>query len=64
MAAIDHVLSPDERHAACAAYLSRYGHLLPSELTEGYAARVRARFPQLLAEHPRMLQRVNRIGRT
>lgn len=41
-------LSAEEQDAVCTAYLSRYGHLLPSEVTEGYAARIRARFPQVL----------------
>ena len=44
-------------------YLSKYGHLLPSELTEDSAARLRANFPKVLAEHPRMIQKLQRASR-
>ena len=44
-------------------YLKKYGHLLPSELTEGSAARVRANFPKVLAQHPKILQKTRRLGR-
>jgi hypothetical protein len=56
-------LSLDEKTAATTEYLERYGHLLPSELTEGSAARVRAEFPRVLMEHTRLLQRTRRVGR-
>ena len=56
-------LSPDEQIAAAREYLKKYGHLLPSELTEGNAARVLANFPKYLAEHPRLLQKLRRVGR-
>jgi len=58
------VLSTDEKLAAPDEYLGRHGHLLPSELTEGGAGRVRADFPKVLQEHPRMIQRLRQIGRT
>ena len=59
-----HGLSVDQQLAAAEEYLAKYGHLLPSELTEGSAGRVRANLPKVLREHPRMMQRLGRIGRT
>jgi hypothetical protein len=56
-------LSVDEQLAATTEYLEKYGHLLPSELTEGSAVRIRANFPRVLEEHPRILQRMRRVGR-
>ena len=56
-------LSASEMLKAVDEYLVEYGHLLPSELTESGAARVKMNFPQVLAEHPRMMQRLGRIGR-
>jgi len=56
-------LSIDKKLAATDEYLTKYGRLLPSELTEGSAARVRANFPRVLEEHPRMLQRIRRLRR-
>lgn len=56
-------LSIAEKLAAPDEYLERFGHLLPSELTEGSAGRVRADFPKVLREHPALMQRLSRIGR-
>jgi len=56
-------LSVAEQMDATSEYLAKYGHLLPSELTEGSAARIRANFPKVLEEHPRMVQRLGRVGR-
>ena len=56
-------LSTDEKLAASQEYLNKYGHLLPSELTSGSAARVRANFPKVLEEHPRTVKRLRNIGR-
>jgi len=56
-------LSTDEKLAASLEYLDKYGHLLPSELISGSAARVRANFLQVLKEHPRMIKRLRGIGR-
>jgi hypothetical protein len=53
-----HGLSVTEQLDVSSQYLAKYGHLLPSELTEGSAARVRAGFHKVLAEHPHMLQRL------
>lgn len=57
-------LSIDEQLAAPGEYLRQYGHLLPSELTEGKAGRVQADFPRVLQEHPRLIRRLRAIGRT
>ena len=57
-------LSVQEQLALADEYLHRYGHLLPSELTEGSAARVRANMPRVLQEHPHLIQRLRSVGRT
>jgi hypothetical protein len=56
-------LSNDEKLAAPTEYLKKYGHLLPRELTEGSAPRIRANFMQVLEQHPFMLQRLGRAVR-
>jgi hypothetical protein len=53
----------DEKLAAPDEYLQKYRHLLPSELTEGSAARIRVHFPKVLKEHPKMIRRIRQIGR-
>lgn len=55
--------SADEVLDAAQQYLARYGHLLPSELTEGSAARIRASFLKVLENHPKLVQRLRRVGR-
>ena len=44
-------------------YLKKYGNLLPSELIEGSAARIRANFPKVLAQHPQITRKTRRLGR-
>lgn len=44
-------------------YLRQYGHLLPSELTEGSAARIKANMMKVLEQHPRMMHQLSTIGR-
>lgn len=56
-------LSVDKKLAASSEYIAKYGHLLPSELTEGTAVRIHADFDKVLNEHPRILQRTRRAGR-
>ncbi len=56
-------LSVDEQLAVADEYLRRFGHLLPSELTERSAARIRANMPQVLEQHPRLMQPLARVGR-
>ena len=55
-------LADAEKMAVIDEYLSRYGHLLSSELTEGSAARLRTDFPKVLAEHVRLMQRLGDLG--
>ena len=55
--------SPEELLEASREYLARYGHLLPSELTEGSAARIVANFPKVLENHPKLVQQLRRVGR-
>ena len=56
-------LTVDEQLSATTEYLEKYGHLLPSEMTEGGAARIRANFLKVLQKHPRLLQKTRRVGR-
>jgi hypothetical protein len=54
-------LSSDEKLQATQEYLDKYGHLLPTELTGGSAARLRANFPKVLAQHPKIIERLRNI---
>jgi hypothetical protein len=56
-------LSTDEQLAVSQEYLDKYGHLLPSELTGGSAARIRANFLRVLQEHPSIIRKLRNIGR-
>ena len=56
-------LTAEERISMAREYLRKYGHLFPSELTEGSAARIVESFPKVLEQHPRLLQRLRRVGR-
>lgn len=56
-------LTMEEKISAPDEYMCKYGHLLPSELTEGSAGRIRANFQEVLRQHPRLMQRLSRIGR-
>jgi len=56
-------LTVDEQLAAATEYLGKYGHLLPTEMTERTAARIRANFPKVLQMHPYLLQKIRRVGR-
>jgi len=56
-------LTLDEKLAAPEEYLRKYGYLLPGELIEGSAARIRAHFLKVLEEHPKMIRRMRQIGR-
>ena len=55
-------LSLEEKLQAPIEYIKKYGHLLPSELTEASAARIRANFPQFLEKHAPMLQKIRHVG--
>ena len=56
-------LSVDQRIAASNEYIAKYGRLLPSELTEGSAARIYADFHKVLQEHPQVLLKLRETGR-
>jgi hypothetical protein len=56
-------LSTDEQIGVIEEYIKKYGHLLPSELTEGSAARIKMNFPKVLKEHPRLIKRMRNVGR-
>ncbi len=56
-------LSVDQKLAAAEAYLERYKHFLPSELTEGNGIRLKANFPEVLREHPKLIRQIRQVGR-
>jgi hypothetical protein len=56
-------LSAREQLDAGSEYLAKYGALLPSELTEASAARIRADFHKVLERHPWLLQQIHNVGR-
>ena len=56
-------LPVNEQLAAVDEYLQKYGHLLPSEMTEGSAGRIRAGFPKVLEMHASLLHGIRRVGR-
>lgn len=55
-------LSHRDKMAAAREYVAKYGHLLPSELTEGSAARIVDNFAEVLALHPRLLRKLRKVG--
>ena len=56
-------LSVDEKFDVMDEYLEKYGHLFPSELTEGSAARLKANFVDVLENHPFLIKRLRSVGR-
>ena len=56
-------LTAEERIAVAREYLAKCGRFLPSALTEGSAARLVEGFDKVLEQHPRLLQRLRRVGR-
>jgi hypothetical protein len=56
-------LSVDEQLEDSKAYLASWAHVLPLDVREDGAARLRAFFPQYLQEHPFVLQRLRTAGR-
>lgn len=55
-------LSVDEKLKFPDEYVAEYGHLLPDELTEKGAFRVKANFPKVLEHHPNVLNRLRGVG--
>jgi hypothetical protein len=54
-------LSPDEQLEAVNEYIEGYGSLLPSELTEGSAGRIKTGFAKYLEQHPQLIQKLRSI---
>ena len=53
----------NEQLAATDEYLSKFGHLLPTEFTDGSAVRLKVHFTEVLNHHPNMIRRMRQIGR-
>ena len=56
-------LTVDEKLAASKEYIAKYARLLPPDVAENGAARLRAYFPKFLEKHPFLVQTMSRIGR-
>lgn len=56
-------LTVEEKLAAPEEYLKNYGHLISHERTNEKHTRIKAFFWKALEEHPKVIQRVRRIGR-
>ena len=57
-------LTTQQKILAGREYLDKYGHLLPSELTEGSGIRVRVNLPDFLIKHHDLIRDLGRIGRS
>ena len=51
-------LSVAEKVAVSKEYLDKYGHLIPSELMEDGAVRLRAFFWKVLEQHPKIVRKL------
>ena len=56
-------LSMAEKLAAPDDYLRQFGHVIPSEMAECSAGRIRANFPKFLIEHPGLVRRLRDVAR-
>jgi len=56
-------LSLDEKLKVSQEYVAKYGHIIPSELSENGAALIRSCFWKVLEKHPFIVQRLRRTGR-
>lgn len=56
-------LSVDEKIAIPKEYLDQYSHLIPSDIREGGAVRIRAFFWKTLENHPRAIKHLRGIGK-
>ena len=52
----------DEKFEVMGEYISKHGHLLPSELTEGSAVRIKMNFIKVLEEHPRLIKKLRKMS--
>lgn len=55
-------LSLDEKMEISSEYLDKYGHLIPSELMDGGAVRLRVFFWKVLQEHPKIVQKLRNVN--
>lgn len=56
-------LTVDEHLDAADEYLKKFGHLLPSEVTEGYPARIKGFFHKFLEKHPKLIRDLRMASR-
>ncbi|MFH1742654.1 MAG: hypothetical protein ABIH23_26920 [bacterium] len=56
-------LSFEEQSGVADEYLAKYGYLLPSEMTEASAGRLRANILKVLEEHPRLVRSLRYASR-
>jgi len=54
-------LSYNQRIAAAKEYRKKYGHLIPSDYTEGSPAFLAANLQKILEEHPFMIERIRQV---
>ena len=55
-------LSIDDKMEVMDEYISKHGHLLPSELTEGSTVRIKMFFIKVLEEHPRLIRKLRKMN--
>jgi len=55
-------LSVAENLADSEEYIKKYAHIIPAEMREGSAARLRAYFHKVLEAHPFLLRGTRRVG--
>jgi hypothetical protein len=53
-------LTNEEKLAAPKEYIRKYGHILPSEISEGAAIKYALFFPKFLQEHPNIVRNLRR----
>ena len=53
----------EEKLAAADEYIEKFGHLLPSELTENGGARIKMNLAKVLEQHTRLIRNLHGIGR-
>lgn len=56
-------LTDDQLLSVMVEYMDKYGHLLPSEMTEAGGARIKANFIKVLNHHPTLLRTLRNVGR-
>ena len=53
----------EEKLASADEYIEKFGHLLPSELTENGGVRIKMGLQKVLEQHPRLIRKLRGIGR-